>query len=84
MGEAVVSFTYWETPKERGKQMRCNICSNEITKEESSLIALPFGVICEECANEIESSKEYKPKSIKPEQLAKVISIINTQKEEAN
>jgi hypothetical protein len=35
--------------------------------------------------NEIEiGSTTYEPKHISPEQLAKVISIINTQKEEAN
>ena len=42
--------------------MSCNLCGNEITKEEKSFIALPFGAICEECANEIESSKEKKMK----------------------
>ena len=63
--------------------MNCNICGNETTEAGNAFIALPFGVICEECSNEIESSKEYEPKSIKPEQLKRVISIINAQKEEA-
>jgi predicted amidophosphoribosyltransferase len=78
----VVFFTYWETPKEKRGKMNCNLCGNAITNEEEALCCLPFGAICEDCANEIESSKEYKPKSIKPEQLERVISIINNQKGE--
>ena len=38
--------------------MNCNICGNETTEAGNAFIALPFGVICEECANEIESSKK--------------------------
>ncbi len=57
--------------------MNCNICGNETTESGNAFIALPFGVICEECANEIESSKEYKPKSITPEQREKVKTILN-------
>ena len=38
--------------------MICNICGNKITKEENSLIFLPFGAICEECSNEIQLNKE--------------------------
>lgn len=38
--------------------MNCNICGNETTEAGNAFIALPFGVICEECANEIESTKK--------------------------
>lgn len=84
MGEAVVSFIYWETPKRKRETMNneretcgicsqdylvkntkdhqcsfvCNICGNETTEAGNAFLALPFGVICEECANEIESSKK--------------------------
>ena len=40
--------------------MICNICGNETTEAGNAFIALPFGVICEECSNEIQSSKENK------------------------
>jgi hypothetical protein len=36
----------------------CNICGNETTEAGNAFLALPFGVICEECTNEIESSKK--------------------------
>jgi predicted amidophosphoribosyltransferase len=60
-------------------QMICNICSNEITKEEEAIYCLPFGAFCEDCSNEIESSKQYEPKKITPEQLEKVKTILNNQ-----
>jgi len=40
--------------------MICNICGNETTEAGNAFIAIPFGVICEECSNEIEKSKENK------------------------
>lgn len=33
--------------------MKCNLCGNEITKEENAFIALPFGAICQECHDDI-------------------------------
>jgi hypothetical protein len=59
--------------------MICNLCGNETTEAGNAFIALPFGVICEECSNEIESSKKYEPKKITPEQLEKIKTILNNQ-----
>jgi hypothetical protein len=33
--------------------MKCNLCGNETTESGNAFIALPFGVICDECNDDI-------------------------------
>jgi len=78
----VVGFSYWESPKGKRHTMKLE---NGFLYCECGLKAIHNSSIGWKCSEHgVSYSANYEPKNISPEQLAKVISIINAQKEEAN